>query len=184
MNTPNNTLLNSLNQTQKLSSSKKLAFTAIMSALIAVTTVIAIPLPPPIGSVNLAPVVIFVTAILLGATVGAVATFFGCAIGFVAGATLGTINAGPFFFIFLIGLIVARTPMALAAGLLRKKSEIGGMALGVVVETVIFFAIDIFLFGIAGAIFVLATVIDFIYIPIAIGVLLAARRVINAKYLS
>jgi hypothetical protein len=36
-----------------VSSSKKAALTAIMSALIAVTTLIAIPLPPPLSTINL-----------------------------------------------------------------------------------------------------------------------------------
>jgi len=178
-----NTKLYNLNNT--ISSSKKAALTAVMAALIAVTTILAIPLPPPISSVNLAPVVIFVVSILLGARVGAAATALGCGIGFLAATSVGTINPGAYFYPFLAGLIVARTPMALSTGLLRKKNEAAGMALAVVLETLIFFAIDSYLFGLTIAITVLATlVIDFVSVPIAIAVLVAVRKMLNTKYLA
>lgn len=74
--------------------------------------------------------------------------------------------------------------MALMAGVLRKKSEIAGMTLGVVVETAIFFAIDLFLFGIAFAVFDLGVLIDLIFVPITVAVLIGVRRFLNTKYLS
>jgi hypothetical protein len=74
--------------------------------------------------------------------------------------------------------------MALAAGVLRKKSETAGMTLGVVVETAIFFAIDLFLFGIAFAVFDLGVFIDLIFVPITLAVLIGVRRYLNTKYLS
>jgi uncharacterized membrane protein len=166
-------------------SSKKAALTAIMSALIAVTTLIAIPLPPPLSTINLAPVIIFVVSILVGAGIGATATAFGCAIGYLAGTSLGTILIPPGFVeIYLVGLVAARTPMALTTGFLRKKSEIAGMTLSVVVETLIFFFIDLFLFGFAIAIFDFGVFIDLVSVPITLAVLLAVRRILNIKYLA
>jgi uncharacterized membrane protein len=171
--------------TETISQSKKVALTAVMSALIAVTTIIAIPLPPPLSTVNLAPVIIFAVSILLGSKVGATATAIGCAIGYLAGTSMGTILIPPgFLYIYLVGLVVARTPMALVVGSLRKKSEIAGMVLGVAVETFIFFAIDFFLFGIAVAILDLGVFIDIVSVPIAFAVLLAVRRMLNVKYLA
>jgi uncharacterized membrane protein len=171
--------------TETISQSKKLALTAVMSALIAVTTIIAIPLPPPLSTVNLAPVIIFAASILLGSKVGATVTAIGCAIGYLAGTSMGTILIPPgFLYIYLVGLVVARTPMALVVGALRKKSETAGMVLGVAVETFIFFAIDFFLFGIAVAIFDLGVFIDIVSVPIAFAVLLAVRRMLNVKYLA
>jgi uncharacterized membrane protein len=171
--------------TETISQSKKVALTAIMSALIAVTTIIAIPLPPPLSTVNLAPVIIFAVSILLGSKIGATATAIGCAIGYLTGTSMGTILIPPgFLYIYLVGLVVARTPMALAAGSLRKKSETAGMVLGVAVETCIFFAIDLFLFGIAVAILDLGVFIDMVSVPIAFAVLLAVRRMLNVKYLA
>lgn len=171
--------------TRNTSSSQKVAFTAVMSALIAVATLVAIPLPPPLSTLNLAPVIIFVVSILLGARVGAVATAIGCAVGYLSGTSLGTIIIPPgLLYIYLVGLVVARTPMALMVGLLRKKSEIAGMALAVVVETLIFFFIDLFLFGIAFAIFDFGVLIDLVSVPITFAVLLAVRRTLNVEYLN
>jgi hypothetical protein len=128
---------------------------------------------------------IFVVSILLGSKVGAAATAIGCAIGYLAGTSMGTILIpSGFLYIYLVGLVVARTPVALVVGSLRKISEVAGMVLGVVVETFIFFAIDFFLFGIAIAILDLGVFIDFVSVPIAVAVLLAVRRMMNVKYLT
>ena len=59
-------LLNINSKSNQLSQTKKVALTGVMAALIAVTTIIAIPLPPPLSTINLAPVIIFAVAILLG----------------------------------------------------------------------------------------------------------------------
>jgi uncharacterized membrane protein len=82
------------------SPSIKVALTGVMAALIAVTTIIAIPLPPPLSTVNLAPIVIFVVSILLGPIAGISATAIGCGIGYLAGTSLGTIAIPPGFPIF------------------------------------------------------------------------------------
>jgi len=81
----------------QLSPTKRLALTGIMAALIAVTTIIAIPLPPPLSTINLAPVIIFTVCILIGINVGVTATIIGCGIGYLAGTSLGTILVPPGF---------------------------------------------------------------------------------------
>jgi uncharacterized membrane protein len=166
-------------------SSTKVALSAVMAALIAVTTIIAIPLPPPLSTINLAPIVIFVASILLGPIAGVSATAIGCGIGYLAGTSLGTIAIPPgFLFIYLVGLIAARVPMAAFAGSFRKRSEIAGMTVGVVIETSVFFAIDLFLFGIAFAIFDLAVLVDLVFVPVTLMVLLGVRRMLSTKYLA
>jgi uncharacterized membrane protein len=168
-----------------ISPSKKAALTGIMSALIAVTTIIAIPLPPPLSTINLAPIIIFIVSILLGASIGVTATAIGCSIGYLAGTSVGTIVVPPgFLYIYLVGLVVARVPMALVVGLMRKKSEIAGMVLGVTVETLIFFTIDFSLFGIAFAVFDFGTFVDLLFVPVTFAVLVAIRRILDTKYLS
>jgi hypothetical protein len=156
-----------------------------MAALIAVTTIIAFPLPPPLSTINLAPIIIFAVSILMGPVAGISATAIGCGIGYLAGTTLGTIAIPPgFLYIYLFGLIAARVPMALATGALRKKSEAAGMTLGVIVETIIFFTIDFVLFGIGFAVFDLGVLVDLIFVPVTLAVLIGVRRYLNTKYLS
>ena len=85
---------------------------------------------------------------------------------------------------YLVGLVVARTPMALVVSFLRKKSEIAGMVLGVTIETLVFFSIDFVLFGIAIAVFDFGTLIDLVCVPVTFAVLIAVRRFLGTKYLS
>lgn len=172
-------------KTNKLSQTKRVALTGVMAALIAVTTIIAIPLPPPLSTINLAPVIIFVIAILLGPVTGLTCTAVGCAVGYLAGTSLGTIIVPPgLLYLYLVGLVVARGPMAVAVGVFRKKNEVFGMVLGVIIETLIFFSIDFVLFGFGYAVFDFGTFVDFIFVPITVAVLIAVRRILDTKYLS
>ncbi|MDR0373156.1 MAG: hypothetical protein LBI79_06325 [Nitrososphaerota archaeon] len=179
MNKQNRVYANQFSKTQKT------ALTAVMSALIAITTMIAIPLPPPLSTINIAPVIIFTVSILLGFKIGMAATAIGCAVGYLAGVSTGAIVIPPgFLYIYLVGLIAARTPMAFIAGALRQKSEHVGMTLGVIVEVMIFFAIDFALFGIAFAVFDFAVFIDLVFIPVTFIVIIGLRRVFAADYLA
>jgi uncharacterized membrane protein len=177
----NTNIVNVNSKSNPISKTKKVALTGVMAALIAVTTIISIPLPAPLASINFAPIVIFVVCVIFGPVIGASSTAIGCAIGYVAGASLGTIGGG-FQYIFLVGLVVARTPMALSVGVLRKKSQIIGMILGVTIETFIFFAIDFTLFGIGYAIFDFGTFVDLAFIPVALVIIVAVRRFLGTKY--
>jgi uncharacterized membrane protein len=177
--------LNLIDKTNQISQTKKVALTGVMAALIAVTTIIAIPMPPPLSTINLAPVIIFTIAILLGPVEGVTCTVIGCAIGYMAGTSLGTILVPPgLLYLYLVGLVVARGPMAMVVGVFRKISEIVGMVLGVVIETLIFFSIDFALFGFGYALFDFGTFVDLIFVPVTAGVLIAVRRILDTKYLS
>lgn len=167
------------------SRSKIVALTSIMAALIAVTTMIAIPLPPPLSTLTLAPIAIFITSILLGPSAGLISAAIGSAIGFLAGASIGTIAVPPaYLYVFLFGIVIARAPMGLFVGLLRKKNEIAAMVVGVLTETIIFFVADSLLFGIAFAMITLGTLADLIFVPIGYGILKAVRKILKITYLA
>ena len=163
----------------------KLAITSVMTALIAVTTILSIPMPFPLSALTLAPIVIFVTGILLGPVPALICSGIGSGIGFLGGANLGTIYVLPGYLeIFLVGIIIARAPMGLSVGLLRKKDEIIAMTVGVFVETAIFFIADLYLFGFPGALITLGTLIDLVYVSITYNVLKGIRKILNITYLA
>ena len=58
------------------------------------------------------------------------------------------------------------------------------MVLGVVIETMIFFAIDFVLFGIGFAVFDFGTFVDLVFVPVTFAVLLTVRRFLDTKYLT
>ena len=171
--------------TETASRTKIVASTSIMAALIAVTTMIAIPMPPPLSTITLAPIAIFITSILLGPSAGLTSAAIGSALGFLAGASIGTIMAPPaYLYLFLFGIVIARAPMGLLVGLLRKKNETAAMVVGVLTETIIFFAVDAFVFGLAFALITLGTLADLIFVPISYGILKAVRKIQKTKYLA
>ncbi|MFQ6065109.1 MAG: hypothetical protein ACE5L6_06505 [Candidatus Bathyarchaeia archaeon] len=163
----------------------RLATTAVMAALIAVTTVLAIPMPPPLSTITLAPIAIFVVGILMGSIPALVSSAIGSGLGFLAGASIGTINVPPgFFSVFLVGIIVARGPMGFTVGLLRKVDEVAAMAMGVLVETAIFFIMDLYLFGFSVALITLGTLIDLVFVSAAYVSLKGIRKMLNVAYLA
>ena len=170
-----------------------IAQSAVMSALIAVLTVISFPMPPPLSTITLAPVAIFVGSIFLGPRVGFVSALLGSAIGFTIAATVGiAAGAAPgsvLFPIFLLGIMVARGPEGYMIGVLRKKNEIVAMILGTVYETLAFFVIDFFytypvLLGMSNSFAFLdfGTLIDLVFIVPAIPVLRYLRSQLGVRY--
>lgn len=155
----------------------KLAMTAVMSALIAVTTVTAIPMPPPLSTITLAPITIFVVGILMGPIPALISSAIGSGIGFLGGATIGSIVVpSGFMGIFLVGIVVARGPMGFTVGLLRKIDEVAAMTIGVLVETAIFFFMDWPLFGFEVALITLGTLIDLVFVPVGYLVLRVVKK--------
>ena len=97
------------------SQSKAIALTSIISALIAVTTMIAIPMPPPLSTITLATIAIFITSILFGPSAGLVSA----ALGFLTGASMGTIMVLPgYLYVFLFGIAVALITLGTLADLI------------------------------------------------------------------
>ncbi len=157
-------------------------------------TLIGSPFPPPLSTINLAPIAIFVAAVYFGPRIGLITAAIGSAVGFVLGVNLGTIIAGGSFFpIFWIGIILARGPEGFLIGWLRRFDESLGMIVGTVYETFVFFVIDYFytypvLFGTTGAATFAAaspdfiTLVDLVYIGPAIVTLRAIRQSQRRKY--
>ena len=169
------------------------AQSSVMSALVAVLTVTAFPLPPPLSTLTLAPVAIFVGSVFLGPRVGFISGLLGSAVGFTIASTVGTIaGASPgsgLFPIFLVGIVVARGPEGYFVGLLRKKNEIFAMALGTVYETLAFFLIDFLytypiLLGMPNSFAFLdfGTLIDLVFIVPAVIVLRYLRAHLGVSY--
>jgi uncharacterized membrane protein len=165
--------------------SRVVALTSIMAALVAVTTMIAIPMPPPLSTITFAPIIIFVSSILLGPSAGLVCSAVGSALGFVGGSSIGTIMVpAGYLYVFLLGIVVARGPMGFSVGLLRKKSEMIAMIVGVIVETLIFFTIDTYLFGVAIAVLDFGTLVDLVFVPVTYAILVTVRRILDITYLA
>ncbi|MBN2334773.1 hypothetical protein JXL21_04385, partial [Candidatus Bathyarchaeota archaeon] len=64
------------------------------------------------------------------------------------------------------------------------RLEVLAMAVGVVFETAGFFALDWYLFGWAVALTVLPTIVDAVFIPVAVGVVVAVRRRLGVIWLT
>jgi uncharacterized membrane protein len=155
----------------------KLAMTAVMSALIAVTTVTAIPMPPPLSTITLAPIAIFVVGILMGPVPALISSAIGSGLGFLGGATIGSIVVPPGLMgVFLVGIVVARGPMGFTVGLFGKIDEVAAMTMGVLVETAIFFLMDWPLFGFGVALITLGTLVDLVFVPIGYIVLKVVKK--------
>src|SRR4030042_3934860 len=89
--------------------------------------------------------------------------------------------------VFVLGAVLARGREAVLISLLIRwrrgatakqnmRREVAAMCIGAVWETAIFFALDWLLFGLGMAIVTLATIVDLVFIPIAVGVIVAIRR--------
>lgn len=164
-----------------------------MSALIAVLTLTAFPLPPPLSGITLAPLAIFVSSIFLGPRVGFTSGLLGSGIGFTLAATVGTIAGAPpgsaLFPVFLVGIMVARGPEGYIIGMLRKKNETFAMIVGTVYETLAFFLIDFLytypiLLGLPRTLAYLdfGTLIDLVYVVPSLAALRYLRSYMGVRY--
>jgi len=155
-----------------------------MTALIAAGTAVSIPMPPPLTAITLAPPIIFLTAILMGPYIGFFAALIGSGAGLYIASAYLPIPPG-FLGIFILGIMIARGPEGLIIGLLRKVTEVGAMVIGTGFEVVAFFLMDWYLFGfeLAFTLTFFGTMIDFLYVPVGVGLLRAVRSTLRTKYL-
>ncbi len=163
------------------SMSGKLALFAIMTAVTVVFNLIMIPMPQPLAQYDASPVLIYVLGVLVdpilaGATVGA-------AMGIGVGYKMVTLGFPP---VFVVGAVLVRGLEAMLISVLVRwwkaptakavtKFEITAMGVGAVWETVGFLSLDWFLFGPGMAMIDIATIVDLIFVPVAIAVIVAAR---------
>jgi riboflavin transporter FmnP len=162
----------------------RLAVIAIFAAVIAVGTILSIPLPPPLYEITWSPAIYLALSVLVDPWTA----FSAIAIGSFLGETYGiATRGGPA--IFIAGIVWARAPEALIISWARKKglkSIVLAMVLATVYETVAFFVPDwlFYTYGLFGygsptdvvtgfyaASADFLTIVDLVYIPIAIAII-------------
>ena len=169
--------------------SGRIAFFSVMVALTTVANLIMVPMPQPLAEYDLSPVLIYA----LGALVNPLMAAGIIATGMMIGTWYKVITFG-FPMVFVLGAMVVRgVEAALISYIIRLKDpsdtrsvssyEILAMVIGVIFETLGFFVFDWYLFGWAIALTVLPTIVDAVFIPIAIGVVAAIRRSLNVNRL-
>jgi len=167
--------------------SMRLALVAIFSALIAVGTMIAIPLPPPVFEITLAPAIYFALAVLAERWDAFAATAIGGFVGELFNIT--TRGGSP---IYPFGMVWARAPEVLIIAWAANKGR-KTLAFAMVVATVyetfaflvsdwLFYTYGLFQYGspttlysgLLSALPDLATFADIAFIPIAFAIIAAA----------
>jgi len=162
--------------------SGRLAFIAVMTALTTISNLIMIPMPQPLAEYDLSPTLIYTLGTLLDPFTATIII----ALAMMLGTGYKVITFG-FPIVFVPGAMLVR---GLEAGLIsfisRLKTEqdttfitrweIAAMSIGVIFETLGFFILDWYLFGWAVALTVLPTIVDAVFIPLAIGVIAAVRK--------
>ncbi len=161
--------------------SGKLALFAIMTAVTVVANLIMVPMPQPLAQYDASPVLIYALGVLLdplmaGATIAA-------AMGIGVSYKMITLGFPP---VFVVGAMLVRGIEAmLISYLVRMRKgenprtvsrwEIAAMCVGCVWETVGFLSLDWVLFGPGLALIDLATLVDLIFVPVAIVVVAGVR---------
>jgi len=166
--------------------STRLALVAVFSSVIAVCTIISVPLPPPLYEITLAPAVYLALAALVDKWDAFSATAIGGFVGELFNIT--TRGGSP---IYPFGMIWARGPEALIvawAATRGRKTLAWAMVAATVYETFAFFLSD-WLFYTYGlfqyapstvyaalglASYDFATLLDIAFIPVAFGIIAAA----------
>jgi len=155
--------------------SGKIALFSVMVAATTVANLIMVPMPQPLAEYDLSPVGLIV-AVAQGLGTGYKMVTYGFPPVFVLGAMLVRgVEAS------LISLLVrVRKPTGSRA---VSPWEITAMAVGVIWETVGFFVADWILFGLGMAMTVLLTIVDAIFIPLAVAIVAAVRRSLGVERL-
>jgi hypothetical protein len=166
----------------------KLAVVVSFSALIALGTVFSIPAPQPLGEITWAPAIYMALSLLVDTPVSFTAT----AVGSFIGESYGVAFKG-FPPIYAPGIVWARAPETLIIGWARRRSRramVAAMVGATVFETLAFFFPDwaFYTYGLFGyglptdvvsgfysASFDLLTMVDVVFIPVALGIVKAAR---------
>ena len=164
-----------------------LGIVAVFSALVALSTSLAIPLPPPLFEITWSPPIYMALSVLVGPWPAFLATGLGSMIG--EGYNITTRGGPP---IFVLGILWARAPEALIIGYARRKDRTTLaviMGIATVYETLAFLIPDwlFYTYGLFGygsptdlktgfvtALSDLITIADVIYVPLAFAIIKAA----------
>ena len=161
--------------------SGRIAFFAVMTALTTIANLIMVPMPQPLAEYDLSPVLIYT----LGVTVNPIMAAIIVATAMMLGTGYKVMTFG-FPIVFVPGAMLVRGLEALIISyIVRMKPpvetrtvsmwEILAMIIGVVFETFGFFVLDWYLFGWGIALTVLPTIVDAVFIPVAVGVIATIR---------
>jgi hypothetical protein len=181
------------------------------SALVAVGTILSnllfgFALPPPLSEITLAPAFYMAIAALFSRRVSFWSTAIGSAVGETINIFLFGEAPGAFALTYVPGIILARAPEALLIYRFRQGT-VGrlatGMGIATVFETIVFFLVDWPVYSLTAfycpsspcgssglvvgfwlAAFDFGTLIDLIWIPVAIALVVAARRAFNIQLFS
>ncbi len=159
-------------------------------------------LPPPLYEITVAPAFYLAIAVVYPRKV----SFWSTAIGSAVGETVNLFLFGPvaFALTYIPGIVIARAPSTLVVNKLREKSTqilILSMVVATVYEALAFFFIDWPIYsytffyctgspcttpGLIGG-FALAwpdllTIVDLVWIPVALALVVAVRRAFNVRY--
>jgi len=165
----------------------------IISTLIAVTTLanlIMIRMPEPLAEYDLSPILIYTLGVLMNPLDALIIIAVAQGIG----TTIKALSFG-WPLVFIPGAMVVRGVEALIIGLIVRKfekiktlsvtkTEVVAMIIGVIWETVGFTVADVILFGPAMAAITLLTIVDAVFIPIALSLVAAIRRSIRVYRLT
>jgi len=167
----------------------RVALFAVMTAVTVVANLIMVPMPQPLAEYDASPVLIYSLGVLMDPVLAFLTV--AAAMGIGVGYKVVTFGFPP---IFIVGAMAVRgIEAALISGLVRSRGgatsrvslwETASMGIGCVWETFGFFAIDALLFGIAYATIDVFTIVDLIFIPIAVGVVIAVRSRLGIKRLT
>lgn len=164
------------------STSGRIAFLVVMIALTTIANLIMVPMPQPLAEYDLSPVLIYT----LGVTVNPIMAAIIIATSMMLGTGYKVMTFG-FPIVFVPGAMLVRGLEALVISkIFRMKPsvktstvtmwEICALVIGVVFETLGFFVLEWYLFGWGIALTVLPTIVDVVFIPLAIGVIAAIRN--------
>jgi hypothetical protein len=181
------------------------------SALVVVGTILSnvlfgFALPPPLSEITAAPAFYMAIAALFSRRVGLWSTAIGSAVGETINIFVFGEASSAFALTYVPGIVLARAPEVLIILRFRNRTMrflTIGMALATIFETVVFFLIDwtVYSFtafycpqtpcaasglvvGFGLAVFDFATLIDLIWIPVSIALIVAARRSFNTQFFS
>ena len=181
-----------------------LAETASFSALIAVTTALStalagIPLPAPLSEITLAPAIYLTLGVLFPRKVSFWSTAIGSAVGEAINVLMFGSAPAAFAIIYIPGMIWARAPEALIMNRFRRKSMVWiafAMVIATVYETLAFFFPDWAFYsfsffygapaglwaGLGLAAFDFGTLIDLMWIPVALLLIRAIRSAFRVQF--
>ena len=181
-----------------------LAETASFSALIAMTTALStallgIPLPAPLSEITFAPAIYLTLGVLYPRKVSFWSTAIGSALGEAINVLVFGSAPAAFALIYIPGMIWARAPEALIVNRFRHKRTLWlavAMVVATVYETLAFFFPDWFFYsftffygaptsvitGFSLAAFDFGTLIDLMWIPVALVLIRAIRSAFSAQF--